>query len=117
MRSGACELLAGLTDDPHHRVRGSAVRGLVRYGHASGRELLEMLDDERPLHRLAGLWVVERASLAAQLPAGWGEWSSRVAEMARAEPEAPVRERARRSAARMLARMRVGWGGRAVAVA
>ncbi|MBX3379165.1 MAG: hypothetical protein KF805_03660 [Phycisphaeraceae bacterium] len=58
-------------EDAWHRVRGSAVRGLELLGGPAGaagpehetvvgEQLLKMLEDSRPLHRLAGAWVADR---------------------------------------------------------
>jgi hypothetical protein len=113
-----------LRGDPCHRVRASALRGLLvcarGYEPEAAESLASMLGDDRPLHRLAGLWAVERVLLG---PAGgglvaskWNELAGRVADLAKSEPESPVRARAVRCASRMLARMRSGWERRAVAV-
>lgn len=109
--------------DPHHRVRANAIRGLLaspRDHPEAAAALSAMLADDRPLHRLAGLWAAERllTGPADPNPAGrrWNQLSTRVADLARAEPEPPVRARAVRCAGALLARMRSGWRDRAVAV-
>jgi hypothetical protein len=112
------------TGDPNHRVRSTALRGILSAGHdaAAVAGLHAMLADDRPLHRLAGLWAAERVLVG---PAGmredpgmtrWDSVAARVAEIARSEPEPPVRARAARCAAGLLARMRLGWSSRAVEV-
>lgn len=113
--------LADLGRDEHHRVRSTALVGLLAAGGderpAALDRLCAMLGDDRPLHRLAGLWALERSLLGAagaSLPrARWDELASRIATLARTEPEAAVRKRAVRCAGRMLARMRHGWAARA----
>jgi hypothetical protein len=102
----------------HHRVRGNAAKAVLAA--ADGDEgasalLASMLGDERPLQRLAALWALERVAMIR----GEGvaaELVSRVAELARSEPEAPVRKRAERCAARLLAVVRSGWTTRAAEV-
>lgn len=73
-------MLLELKDDEAHRVRGSAVRGLdligVRTGRSThgaivGEQLLKMLEDSRPMHRLAGAWVADR-TLPGGLNSGAG---------------------------------------------
>jgi hypothetical protein len=111
---------AELLEDPHHRARANALMCMVRAGEAGavGR-LGGMLADRRPLHRLAGLWAVERAALSRAWTesADWHECTGRLAELARSEPEPPVRARAIACAAAILARMRSGWEARAVRLA
>lgn len=64
--SAASPLLVELKNDPHHRVRANALRGLIwsegaSSAHEPGTELVAgMLGDHRPLHRLAGVWLCER---------------------------------------------------------
>jgi hypothetical protein len=108
-----------LKSDPHHRARASVLRALLGGPEpldvGAMPELVSMLGDPRPLHRLAGLWAVERLALAPAPGAGspvvqrLGDFSTLVAQAARSEPEEAVRERAVRCAARMLARVRLMW--------
>ena len=75
----AGRLLVGLTGDAHHRVRANAVRGLLRLGPEQTRTkglpsrdgllaaAASMLEDDRRPHRLAGLWLVERAVMGLGL--------------------------------------------------
>lgn len=113
--------LVELKSDQDHRARSTAIRELLRGpGSVDATEdLAAMLRDTRPLHRLAGLWAVERLAIGAAPGSGspvaarWGEFASLVAKLTREEPEAPVRERAERCGARMLARVRLMWQDRA----
>mgnify|MGYP003662972133 FL=1 len=70
--------LLELKGDAHHRVRASAIRRLIsgrvtetsaspssitmetKQTHAGGQALLEMLHDDRPMHRLAATWAAQR---------------------------------------------------------
>jgi hypothetical protein len=111
--------LVELKSDPHHRARASVLRALLAGPHPLDAgalpDLAAMLSDPRPLHRLAALWAVERLALAPAPGSGSpmvqriGEFSTLVAQAARDDPEEPVRERATRCAARMLARVRLMW--------
>lgn len=114
VRSGAEQELAGvadklmeLKDDPWHRVRGSAVRGLevlaqvksggpIRSAQA-GEQLLRMLDDARPMHRLAGAWVADRTLPGHDLREIklWPSLVSRLRSLAMLDPDPRVRARAR----------------------
>lgn len=108
-------LLLELKDDEAHRVRGSAVRGLdllgVRTGQSAlgpivGEQLLKMLEDPRPLHRLAGAWVADR-TLPGNGNAGgmggqslrelklWPAMASRLRVLAINDQESRVRVRCR----------------------
>jgi HEAT repeat protein len=104
-----------LKPEEHHRVRGNAAKAVLLA--ADGDEgasalLASMLGDERPLQRLAALWALERVAMIRG-EALAAELVRRVAELARNEPEAPVRKRAERCAARLLAVVRSGWKSRA----
>ncbi|MEX2217228.1 MAG: hypothetical protein WD749_00585 [Phycisphaerales bacterium] len=124
---GVAGRLVELKLDPGHRARAAALRALIAPGgagvHDGLRDLVFMLNDERPLHRLAALWAVERLALApSPLPAEvlggrWPEIASIVAHMVGSEPEEPVRQRAERCAARLLARTRLIWRQRAPDIA
>jgi HEAT repeat protein len=117
----ALTLAIELKDDPHHRVRAGALRGLLISETAdqvsAAANIASMLADDRPLHRLAALWAVERALVG---PIGsrvgalrWNELAVRVADAAGGDAEPPIRARAHRCARRMLARLRSGWAARA----
>jgi hypothetical protein len=117
--------LLELKTDRHHRVRSTLLRGVLTAAGAplaaarsSARlELMTMIGDERPLHRLAGLWAIERAisagSRASVFQPHWNEVASRIAQLTGREPEAAVRERAAKCARLMLAQVRVEWRRRA----
>ncbi|MEO1130566.1 MAG: hypothetical protein AAFX05_12795, partial [Planctomycetota bacterium] len=99
--------LAGYAADPVPRIRANAIREMLR-ARPDAREakhsLAEMLIDPRPSHRLSALWVAERA--------GAVEFSDRVADILRTEPDDRVRVRARRCARRLLGEMRRDWADR-----
>jgi hypothetical protein len=95
--------------DEHHRVRGSAIRGLFwasesspKLGHGAFESMFEMLDDGRQMHRLAGIWLCERwamghvrSDLDAQLA------SRRLRSMAEHEPDPRLAARADRAERRL----------------
>jgi hypothetical protein len=119
--SGLQSLLIEAKADPDHRVRANAIRGLFGQPAEAVSALAElkvMLEDSRPLHRLAGLWAAERSLLSG--PPGssrlWGELPGVVAEVARTEPEPELRARAFNLGAKILAGMRAGWQLRAPSV-
>ncbi|HEX8876275.1 MAG TPA: hypothetical protein VF777_05965 [Phycisphaerales bacterium] len=101
------ERLMELKDDPWHRVRGSAVRGLeiltqvkldapVRTPQV-GEQLLRMLDDARPMHRLAGAWVADRTLPGHELREIklWPALIARLRTLATTDPDPRLRARAR----------------------
>ena len=105
--SAVADRLMELKDDAWHRVRGSAVRGLevlaqvkaggpVRSSHAA-EQLLRMLDDARPMHRLAGAWVADRTLPGHDLREIklWPSLVSRLRSLAMLDPDPRVRARAR----------------------
>ncbi|MCA9295021.1 MAG: hypothetical protein KC983_00860, partial [Phycisphaerales bacterium] len=50
--------LTSLAGDDHNRLRGNAVRALLRMDAPPAPTLLHaMLEDKRPLHRVSGLWA------------------------------------------------------------
>jgi len=112
-----------LKDQDAHRVRAGAVRALLEGGAAgnaavvtdrlfepkAAEELGRMLDDERPMHRVSGLWVAQRVlcgSGPARLGAHWPELAERVTGLA-SDADPGVRSRATRCAARLLAEVRL----------
>ncbi|MEL6330849.1 MAG: HEAT repeat domain-containing protein [Planctomycetota bacterium] len=113
------ETLAAAVTDDNHRVRASAARARLRdaagqglrsstsriYEPAALEVVTRMLDDERPMHRLAGAWLAERE--LAECPERFGRAlrpiAERVTRLSREEPEIAVRRRAKRVAARMYA--------------
>ncbi len=107
--------------DSNHRVRANAIRALLgpvptdRFELVAVESLGAMLRDERPLHRLAGLWVAERLLVQGGAPA-WqrcNDLAGTVARLARDEPETAVRARAERCAHRVLSGIRSEWSARA----
>jgi hypothetical protein len=111
-----------LKRDPCHRVRANVLRAqLVRALRAGGEpavELVFMLSDDRPLHRLAALWALERGIMwrSEVIQRRLDSFASRVAMMARGETEGVVRSRAERCAQLLLAEMRGRWEGRAASL-
>ncbi len=65
---GSIDQILELKADPHHRVRASAIRRVIRDADSSqtpqarqaGQALLEMLHDDRPMHQLAATWAAQR---------------------------------------------------------
>lgn len=103
--AGAASRVIG--DDPQcaqpPRVRANAARALARCVEPKlrtlGLEILDsMLEDERPEHRVSGLWLAGRL--------GRVESAHRVAELAARDEARIVREHARATARRLLALMR-----------
>jgi len=104
-RRGDAELGAMLWEakaDPHHRVRGAAVRWLLEGsvfgpGSASDPETLEALEgllgDERPAHRVSALWAARRALRQGGSRAG--AIADRIRRLAAEDEEHVVRVRAR----------------------
>lgn len=104
-------------EDSWHRVRGSAVRGLELLGSRTGgsngsasdghsqvvgEQLLKMLEDGRPLHRLAGAWVADRTLPGRTLRELklWPALVSRLRSLALTDTEPRVRVRCRLALAR-----------------
>lgn len=107
-----------LKNDTHHRVRASAIRAemltsIRGVGSNNASEglidaVLPMLQDQRDMHRVAGLWLAERLiSDAGHFSAD--AISGVLARMVSEDPSGEVRRRARLSAGRLLVRMRMGW--------
>jgi hypothetical protein len=128
-----CErLCVELKNDPSHRVRGSAVRLMAWRGAEMGRsaggsavltpsgehsgvvsrsglkvleDLAAMMDDPRPMHRLAGAWATGRALTGVSGVGGrggvllrrdrrWPELCDRLVEVSLHDPDERVRARA-----------------------
>lgn len=92
--------------DGHHRVRANALRAMLALGdsQAAAGELVGMLRDERPGHRLAAVWLASRAlTIDGRTSVGrrWTELASQVVQMARGENDDRVRRRAAACAARV----------------
>ncbi len=96
IRSNAVESISGSVDqlfelkaDHHHRVRASAIRRVLRESdpaqpsrsHDAGHALLEMLHDDRPMHRLAGTWVAQRTLTGASREVMGSVWKPLVNEI------------------------------------
>jgi hypothetical protein len=116
-------MLIEFKSDPHHRVRANAIRGLLSTAPAGPVHepsavdgLTAMLADDRPQHRLAGLWLAERVMTNGAVVRRWNDLASRVADLARGEPDGLVRARATHCARRVLAQVRATWAGRAAQV-
>jgi hypothetical protein len=120
--SRRADVLVELKDDPHHRVRANAIRGLFQRGRLFGEpgsaieepvafeSLGAMLSDERPGHRLAAVWLAGRV-LAPVSAVGrrWAELAGRVNDLARSDPDPAARARAARAASRLVVGLREGW--------
>ena len=109
--------LVELKDDPHHRVRANALRGLLARGGAWLYEpdalagLASMLGDSRAAHRLAAVWAAERVLSGggrSRLGEKWVGYYSRLDDLARNDGEPRVRARASAAAARLAAEVRTG---------
>lgn len=101
-RAGHDLPLDDLLVDESPRVRANATRAAMARRLSSGdRSLVRMLDDERPAHRVAGLWTAEYTG------AVW--LAARAVEMVNCDPDEAVRTRARRCAQRLLAASRLAW--------
>lgn len=90
--------------DPTPRVRANAIHAMLRTAspHPGARATLaEMLGSEDASQRAAGLWLAERHATP--------DLADRLAHLVRTETDPRLRERARRSARILLARMRRGW--------
>ncbi|MCL4741859.1 MAG: hypothetical protein KJZ54_06600 [Phycisphaerales bacterium] len=100
------ESLVEFKSDGHHRIRANALRAMLVLGdgHEAAVELGEMLRDERPGHRLAGVWLASRALTIDGRSAGakrWTELASEVVRLSRSESDERVRRRAVACAARV----------------
>ncbi|MFG0253090.1 MAG: HEAT repeat domain-containing protein, partial [Phycisphaerales bacterium JB038] len=69
-----------------NRPRANALRTLLRAGCAEPKQVAELLRDERPLHRVSGLWLVGKLGLS--------EVQEEIEAIAREEKLPPVRQRA-----------------------
>lgn len=110
--------IAELKSDEHHRVRANALRCVIEQstaGNTDARDssgidgLASLLSDDRPLHRLAGLWLAERSLSGCgrdRVGTSWDGLCRRVAAMASREDDEAVRNRATRCARRLLGEMR-----------
>lgn len=116
------DVLIEFKDDPQHRVRANAIRGLFQRGRLFGEPgaVIEepvafdalglMLSDRRPDHRLAAIWLAGRVLPPAAVPGRrWSEIAGRITDLARSDPDARARTKAGRTASRLLMGMREGW--------
>ncbi|MEQ8769898.1 MAG: hypothetical protein RIB60_05255 [Phycisphaerales bacterium] len=103
---GRLGALVELKSDSHHRVRGAAVRAELDAATPGGLDdVLEMLNDARSEHRLAGVWVAERALTGRRSgpPApGADAVLDRLSAIARSDASQDVRSRALRCVRRVL---------------
>jgi hypothetical protein len=95
-------------DDPHHRPAATSIRVLLLAGtpaEDTPARVHDMLASSDPVRRAAALWLTERSAAELKPVAGrrWADIAARVAEAARHGETAPERERATRTARRMLA--------------
>ncbi|HHN78574.1 MAG TPA: hypothetical protein ENK11_07880 [Phycisphaerales bacterium] len=97
---------------PEHRARANALRALARDEggradlDAAGEDLASMLEDDRPAHRLSGVWLAERLlCVAPTRHERWQNLARRVASLAREEMDAHTKARAVRCSRRLLARI------------
>lgn len=110
-----------LTGDEHQRVRANAVRsGLVgieakpagSVRRACESALRSMLGDERPAHRVSGLWVASRVlRRGPELSLGkrWTELAAVIADMARHDADEGARGRASACLGSLEAEARQRW--------
>lgn len=110
-----------LTADTHQRVRANAVRaGLVGVEskpvlgtkQACETALRSMLGDERPAHRVSGLWVagrVLRRGPELSLGRRWTELAAVIADMARHDSDPTARARATACMGSLEAEARQRW--------
>jgi hypothetical protein len=124
LRHVGIDRMAELKADEHHRVRANALRELLKGDGAlivpdpeAAQNVVDMLADARPMHRVAGLWLTERllpVGVNPSLSKRWTELSVRVAELAKGDDDERVRTRGARCARRLLVQMRSGWRSRAM---
>lgn len=89
----AAQLLPKL-DSNDNRVRANAVQALLKMGVRQAAEtLLLMLQEGTPMQRISALWLIERMGLLVL--------ADRVGDMAKADPDQQVRERAMNLARRI----------------
>jgi hypothetical protein len=82
----------------------------------SFESLGSMLGDARGEHRLAGAWLADRVIVRPTPALARTDLASRLADLARHDPEERVRTRAVRCTRRLLSQVRAGWADRAVAL-
>jgi len=91
-------MIESLTQAAENRPRANAIAALARVDRDDAAQRLgAMLDDDRPLHRLSALWAAEQTAMT--------DCAARVAQLAQSDPSLPIRDRAKRTARRLLAAM------------
>lgn len=106
------EQILEFKEDPHHRVRASAVRRVLGtaqpmpgdQARSATSAMIELLGDERPLHRLAGVWAAQRTVVTqrrASLGASWSPIVARIEELAANDEDPRLRSRAMRCIGRL----------------
>jgi len=102
------ETLVELKHDAHHRVRSSALRRILMPGGPGARDaieqLMDMLGDTRGGHRHAGVWAAQRTlerGLYGRQDKRLDPLVERLRTIAGDDPEAPIRNRARRCVRRV----------------
>ncbi|GMV24015.1 MAG: hypothetical protein AMXMBFR58_00460 [Phycisphaerae bacterium] len=103
--------LIELKNDAHHRVRGSALRGLIWLAGPTESSAFEammgMLDDHRADHRLAAVWLAERWTISRA--GGTGDFDAVVHSLQeRAESDDDPRVSGRAARAQRRARLIAG---------
>lgn len=94
------DTLESIARSPDNRPRANAIAAIARVDRDDAAVKLDrMLTDARPLHRLSALWAADITTMT--------QCATRVAALARQDVSRPVRDRARRTARRLLAAMTV----------
>ncbi|NUQ52456.1 MAG: hypothetical protein HUU19_07135, partial [Phycisphaerales bacterium] len=97
--------LLELKDDGAHRARANALRGLLETaaGEPSVEGVHAMLSDERPMHRLAGVWLAGRVlpGVKPVIAARYGDLAGAVKRLAEKDEDEHVRRRALHAAGLM----------------
>ncbi len=114
IRANACEVIVSTPDqilelksDTNHRVRANAIRRVIRESGTSqigqirnaGHALLEMLHDDRPMHRLAGTWAAQRTLTGSRrevMGVTWKPLVSEIESMASGNQDPRIQSRAQR---------------------
>lgn len=93
-------VIVELKESPAHRVRASAALAMLQEAapagvHRLGEDVLrDMLADERPMHRLAGVWLADRAASSGAISPGV---LVEPIQLLRHDADTAVRERAKRT--------------------
>ena len=83
----ASQPITRLMDAEGNRSRANALRTLMRVGVVEPKEVVQMLRDPRPLHRISGMWLVAKLRLT--------EVQEEVNRLTKPREPQPVRERAK----------------------